>query len=452
MFGKAALGLLVACVCVVLLPLRAPGAQGRAGSEALIVVRNAGDGPGVCAQLESLGGRVLVRLEDNIIWATVSDPAIAGVVAGPGVLVASSFQAAEALRADSDTLVAAIAREFSRAIGPGRAVGAGVAAQDPLINDGWPQGAVSMDDYLANLRVVGLDPSDAKVAPLLARPGEGGALLGNSDNMTGTVAVELIFVESNGTIDPNSYTWTGADENNVIAKTASGLAWWAARASERGQTVSFAIYSKTSADPNVQQGYEPILHPSVDAPLWVNAIMGKLGFSAGDHLARVTAFNTSLRGLYGTNRAYTAFVCYNPTGATAFTDGYSAWAYLGGPYTNLLQRSFSWPFDQVFTHETGHIFSACDEYYQAGYGGCMSCGLCSHGVNNSNCEYCNPASVSCMMKANTWDLCSFTPGQLGWGTVYGRPALPGWSGIALAGLLFVAGIFVFGKRRREPAT
>jgi len=34
----------------------------------------------------------------------------------------------------------------------------------------------------------------------------------------------------------------------------------------------------------------------------------------------------------------------------------------------------------------------------------------------------------------------------------GRPALPGWAGIALAALLFVAGAFVFGNRRREPAT
>ncbi|MFH1110932.1 MAG: hypothetical protein V1790_17295 [Planctomycetota bacterium] len=31
----------------------------------------------------------------------------------------------------------------------------------------------------------------------------------------------------------------------------------------------------------------------------------------------------------------------------------------------------------------------------------------------------------------------------------GRPSLPGWAGIALAGLLFVAGLFVFGKRRTE---
>jgi len=31
------------------------------------------------------------------------------------------------------------------------------------------------------------------------------------------------------------------------------------------------------------------------------------------------------------------------------------------------------------------------------------------------------------------------------------PALPGWAGIALAALLFVTGVFVFGNRRRELA-
>ncbi len=34
----------------------------------------------------------------------------------------------------------------------------------------------------------------------------------------------------------------------------------------------------------------------------------------------------------------------------------------------------------------------------------------------------------------------------------GWPALPGWAGIALAGLLAVAGVFVFGNRRRQQAT
>jgi hypothetical protein len=33
-----------------------------------------------------------------------------------------------------------------------------------------------------------------------------------------------------------------------------------------------------------------------------------------------------------------------------------------------------------------------------------------------------------------------------------NPALPGWAGEALAGLLLVAGVFVFGDRRTKPAT
>lgn len=44
---------------------------------------------------------------------------------------------------------------------------------------------------------------------------------------------------------------------------------------------------------------------------------------------------------------------------------------------------------------------------------------------------------------HTGDVCGCAPPAVG------RPALPGWAGIALAGLLFVAGIFVFGKRRTE---
>ncbi len=38
------------------------------------------------------------------------------------------------------------------------------------------------------------------------------------------------------------------------------------------------------------------------------------------------------------------------------------------------------------------------------------------------------------------------------GTKKELPALPGWAGVVLAGLLFVGGIFVFGRRRREQTT
>ena len=52
----------------------------------------------------------------------------------------------------------------------------------------------------------------------------------------------------------------------------------------------------------------------------------------------------------------------------------AALAYYGGPYVEMLQHDFSWPFDWIVSHESGHIFRACDEYYDAGYGGCTTCG------------------------------------------------------------------------------
>lgn len=70
----------------------------------------------------------------------------------------------------------------------------------------------------------------------------------------------------------------------------------------------------------------------------------------------------------------------------------------------------------------------------------MTCDLCSHGVDNGNCEYCNPGAVPCMMKANTWDLCSFTPGHLGWGTTAGTVYHEGFDDDYCAGRFIPDGV------------
>ncbi|MHC4441463.1 MAG: putative metal-binding motif-containing protein [Planctomycetota bacterium] len=293
----------------------------------------------------------------------------------------------------------------------------------PLINDAWKQPPVNMEHYYQNLRNIGLDPTRPDLQGLIARAGPDGAFTGTTESMTGTVTVAVMFVESNGSIDSNTYTWTTAHEDAIINGITSGLNWWTTMAAQHGCTLSFNVIPYRHTDSRVQQGYEPVTRSSDDAPLWVSAIMGNFGHTSGDHIARTGAFNTALRASQGTDWAYTAFICYNPPPAPSeYTDGYAAWAYMGGPYTNLLYRSFGWPMNQVFTHETGHIFWACDEYYQAGYGGCTDCGLCSsgsHGTDNGNCEFCNPNSVPCMMKLNTFNLCTYTPGQLGWGSCTG---------------------------------
>lgn len=276
---------------------------------------------------------------------------------------------------------------------------------EPLINDAFEHPPLDYKEYLSSLPA-GVEPSP-----------------GNSDTMVGTVAVCLFFVESNGTIDADQYTWTTTDVNNTYNRAVNGLVWWANKASLEGYNLSFSVYYYPPTSTQMQQGYEPILHSSNDDYLWINAVMANLGYTSGSKFTRVTAFNTWLKSNYGTNWSFSVFICYNPSPASStFTDGYFAYAYVGGPYTQLLFRNDGWGeanFGLVLTHETGHIFWACDEYYQAGYGGCTSCGACAISgprpyVLNANCEYCNPNSVPCMMRSNENALCIYTKYQIGW--------------------------------------
>jgi len=286
-------------------------------------------------------------------------------------------------------------------------------AADPdlrLRPDALDPGPIDFEAVRANLRAVG----KGHLAASLPDP----QLAGNSDYMSGTVTVSLFFVESNGMgADPNLFSWTTTSEQQIFDQAVSGLSWWSNQALNFGACwVAFYIRANfATQDARCAQTSEPVLHTSGEYATAISTVLGQFGYGSGNHLSRANAYNVAQRATYGTDWAYCVFVAANPTGANQFTDGRSAWAYLGGPYTALLQRSFGWPFGQVFAHESGHIFRACDEYYQEGYGGCTDCGPCgSTGVPNANCELCNPGSVSCMMRANSYTLCTYTPGQVGW--------------------------------------
>jgi hypothetical protein len=367
--------------------------------------------------VQATGARVAVAIPPRVILGWIPSelvPRISGLTAVGGVF---TEPVPDALLEGMDEVTLAGVRFFN-SVASGqlqeemRKATQGLPSK-PLMRDALEPPPTDVDAYLNNLRAVGFDVSHE----LTRLSGRGPSLvtLGNSDDMVGTVAVTLFFVESNGSIDPDQYTWTSSAVSSTVSNAIAGLSWWSSQAMGYGKSVSFTTYYYPGTDTGCQTGYEPILHPSTDAPNWVQWIMANFGYSYGDHIARVNAYNTWAKSNYGTNWAYSAFIAYNPSPAPDhFTDKYAAWAYLGGPYTHLLYRSFGWPFNLVFSHETGHIFTACDEYYQAGYGGCTSCDLCSHGINNGNCEYCNAQSVPCMMRENAQVVCVFTPGHLGW--------------------------------------
>ncbi|MFQ5510851.1 MAG: FlgD immunoglobulin-like domain containing protein [Candidatus Krumholzibacteriia bacterium] len=290
------------------------------------------------------------------------------------------------------------------------ASGAGTAGRP---TDAFVQPPIDEGDYLRNLESAGLDVGELEDRGLLLGPSTGA--LGNSDFMTGTVAVTLFFVESDGSGgDPDLYTWTPQDMQSYLNGAAAGLAWWSSQAlSSFDCSVSFLINYYSGADPRCQQWAEPILHGGSFESTWVTNLMTNFGYTSGSRFTRVNAFNTWQRSYYQTDRSFSSFIAYNPFPAAAtFPDGMTAFAYLGGPYSVLLSRVQGWPTANVFAHESGHIFWACDEYS----GGCTSCtSTCGNGVANGNCEACNPGSRDCMMKFNDFTLCTFTRGQVGWG-------------------------------------
>jgi len=291
-------------------------------------------------------------------------------------------------------------------------------AGDPLIKDALEHPFTDPRDITANLADKRVDWGEDAARTAANQ----GIFPGYSDSMTGTITYALLFVESNGAYDGDLYDWTPAAVDKVNSECITGASWWSSKAASYGKTATFTIRPIVPTRTEMRQPYEPILHKSDEDGLWINKVMENMGYSTGDQWARVTAYNAWLKSYTNAQWAYTCFFCYNPPGASStFTDGYFAYAYLGGPYIQMLYRNDGWGLDAtryIFSHETGHIFWACDEYFQAGYGGCESCLPCSsfRPVTNGNCAHpsCNPNPVPCIMRNNEDAICNFTAQMIGW--------------------------------------
>lgn len=286
----------------------------------------------------------------------------------------------------------------------------------PMYDCSLPRPEMSRDDFIRNLRAMGamesLNRLDASITP---------NYFGHSDVMDGTVAVSVFLIESNGGIDPNVYNWSQSDQTLAIAKVIDGLNWWVdqSRAFALARPLQFTVVPYHADNPACQQPYEPILRPGSDAIFWISRIMANVGMTANDPFVNVASHNRIIRDQNRADWAFSIFVAYNPPPTRAsFTDGRASWAYLGGPLTQILFRSYGWPMNQIVSHETGHIFYSCDEYSQPGHQTC-SC-TCSPEVRpqaaNGNCEElsCNRNSTACMMRVNEFALCQYTVAQIGW--------------------------------------
>ncbi|HEU5473871.1 MAG TPA: RICIN domain-containing protein [Actinophytocola sp.] len=283
-------------------------------------------------------------------------------------------------------------------------------AHRPLAGKGWGTADAMPPD--APSGTAGAAPPDALSGTATALPTQGtttgtqslapAAALPTSARMTGVTAVGLIIVQG-PTAD---LQFTDAERTKVVAEVQNGLGWLATM--EPGGSVSWS-YEIRVVSITTTKGPDSLTFAEKE-DRWRNPVMAALGFSAD--FAGVTAYVQGLRNRLGTEWAYCAFF-------TKYPIGHFAYASIGGPRLVMDNGVDGWTIenmDRVFAHETGHIFGAPDEYASSGCNCAGSWGF--YGKPNTNCESCAPGGgTSCLMRANDWAMCSWTPAHLGFGPV-----------------------------------
>jgi len=260
-------------------------------------------------------------------------------------------------------------------------------------------------------------PDESKSLQVASAP-YGAGYYDTSEYMIGKISVAIILPESNGAIDPNQENWASSDISNVVSEIQAGLNWWAAREWKANLQFVYTGYV-------VGTSYEPISRtacgPSTDEGLWIGEVMYNLGYTSGNYFDRVYAYLNDLRNSDRTDWAFAIFVAQSWWDLDGcFSNGKFAYAYLGGPFLVMTYDNDGYSIsnmDAVNAHETGHIFYALDEYYDAQVPPTARSGYLN--VENQNTEYGGSSNVPCIMRGQVSPytqgaLCDYTRGQVGW--------------------------------------
>jgi len=266
---------------------------------------------------------------------------------------------------------------------------------------------------------------DAMVPP----PPEGTQLLASASDLTpgytetseyfiGRVAVGIVLPESDGSVDSSTENWTADERALVLSEITAALDWWANLEPKAHLTF---VYDDGTAAP-ITTGYEPISRRYNDQSLWIAEVMEKKGYTSYSYFGQVRDYNNDMRETYDTDWAFTIFVVDSSNDSdNKFSNGYFAYAYLGGPFTVMTYGNNGYGphnMDAVAAHEIGHIFLALDQYASAHQPCTRQSGYLS--VENQNSQYGDCASnVSSIMRGQTWPyrdgvIDEYARGQIGW--------------------------------------
>jgi hypothetical protein len=235
-----------------------------------------------------------------------------------------------------------------------------------------------------------------------------------SEFMAWNVNVDVILVESRETWSIFNWVedWVESDVDAVMAQVNNGLSWWVSTATQGGRPTAFLNFSINYWTPFnhydvVTVDYQPIKLSSQDDRLWINQVMGNLGFNthtgSNDDYNNVRDFNAARRAQTGKDWSVTIFIVDSWwDGDGTFEDGRFAYSYLYGPYTVMTWGNDGWGIDNmqmVTAHETAHLFGSLDEYAESD---CTPTQISGYlGIQNTNCENGTPTENSIMRSSGS---------------------------------------------------
>ena len=219
--------------------------------------------------------------------------------------------------------------------------------------------------------------------------------------LAGRIAVGIIMVSG-----PCKLKLGMRQQVKIAAEVQNGLSWLAAQSPAQDVTWVHDNHHITVdvAQAKGKTGDDNLFYEHFEKP-WRDAALAQIGFRKGP--PGVKDYLNDLKRKKSASSAYCAFI-------TLYRLNY--FAYCTGPYLMMHYKNDDWGtdnIDRVFAHESGHVFGAPDEYKES------EC-KCSSRFGffrkpNLNCEACAPdGGVKCIMKANSWAMCSLTPYHFGY--------------------------------------
>ncbi len=231
-----------------------------------------------------------------------------------------------------------------------------------------------------------------------------------SDFMMGKVVCAIIFPESNGVLDPNMETWSEPRKAQAVSEIMAGHQWWTQQ--NPRSSLTFTYVTQTLAT-----RYEPIARPYVHEQYWIPDALSTIGYN-GTRFTATRNYINALRAQHQADWGFIIFVVDSLNDSNGkFTDGYFAYAYLGGPFIVMTYDNGGYGIsnlDVVAAHETGHIFNALDQY--AGASGPNDYSFGYFPTINGNHEWSGAANDpnSIMRGGLRWGLDNWARAQIGW--------------------------------------